>query len=119
VALVLSVSGLYGVLVYTLKQRTKEIGIRVALGASVGAVVRLVLAQSARLAGIGALAGGIAAFAAMKALSAAVTLRALTLVDITAFAAGFALVVAAAMLAAYQPARRAARIDPSSTLRAE
>jgi predicted permease len=119
VALVLSVSGLYGVLVYTLKQRTKEIGIRMALGATAGSVVRLVLGQSARLAGIGAAAGGIAAFAAMKALGAAITLRAVTLVDVSAFAAGVALVMVAATLAAYQPARRAARIDPSSTLRAE
>jgi hypothetical protein len=118
-ALVLSVSGLYGVLVYTLKQRTKEIGIRMALGATAGSVVRLVLGQSARLAGIGAAAGGIAAFAAMKALGAAITLRAVTLVDVSAFAAGVALVMVAATLAAYQPARRAARIDPSSTLRAE
>jgi ABC-type antimicrobial peptide transport system permease subunit len=119
VALVLSVSGLYGVLTYMLNQRTKEIGIRMALGATAGAVVRLVLRQSTRLAGIGALAGGVVAFAAMKALSAAITLRAVSLVDVTAFAAGVALVMAATALAAYQPARRATRIDPSHTLRAD
>lgn len=119
VALVLSVSGLYGVLTYMLNQRTKEIGIRMALGATAGAVVRLVLRQSTRLAGIGAVAGGVVAFAAMKALSAAITLRAVSLVDLTAFAAGVALVLAATALAAYQPARRATRIDPSYTLRAD
>jgi predicted permease len=119
VALVLSVSGLYGVLVYMLNQRTKEIGIRMALGATAGAIVQLVLRQSTRLAGIGALLGAIVALAAMKALSAAITLRAVTLVDISAFAAGVALVLTATAVAAYQPARRATRIDPSSTLRAD
>jgi predicted permease len=119
VALVLSVSGLYGVLTYMLNQRTREIGIRMALGATAGAVVRLVLRQSTRLAGIGAAAGGVVAFAAMKALSAAIALRAVSLVDLTAFAAGLALVMAATVLASYQPARRATRIDPSCTLRAD
>ena len=57
IALVLSISGLYGVLSYMLSQRTREIGIRMALGATAGAVVRLVVRQSARLAGVGARVG--------------------------------------------------------------
>ena len=69
VALVLSVSGLYGVLTYTLNQRTREIGIRIALGATSRAVVRLVMTQSGRLAGLGAVIGLTAAFIAMRTLA--------------------------------------------------
>ncbi len=61
IALALSVTGLYGVLVYMLSQRTREIGIRMALGATASSVVRLVMTQSARLAGFGAVAGVVAA----------------------------------------------------------
>ena len=75
VALVLSVSGLYGVLTYTLNQRTREIGIRIALGATSRAVIRLVMTQSGRLAGLGAGIGLTAAFIVMRTLSAAVQLR--------------------------------------------
>ena len=74
IALVLSVSGLYGVLSYTLTQRTREIGIRMALGATAAAVVRLVMGQSARLAGIGAAIGLVVAFSVLKVLSSAITL---------------------------------------------
>ncbi len=119
VALALSVSGLYGVLTYTLSQRTKEIGIRMALGATAGAVARLVMGQSARLAGLGAAIGLAAAFAALKALSAAIQLKQVSLLDVVAFGAGLAVVTAASALAAYHPARGAARVDPAETLRAE
>jgi putative ABC transport system permease protein len=119
VALALSVSGLYGVLTYTLSQRTREIGIRMALGATAGAVVRLVMAQSARLAGVGAVIGLAVAFGVMKTLSAAIRLQTVSLLDIVAFGAGLALVMAATALAAYHPARRATRVDPAQTLRAD
>jgi predicted permease len=119
IALALSVTGLYGVLVYMLSQRTREIGIRMALGATASSVVRLVMTQSARLASLGAIFGVIAAFSVMTLLAAAMPLRGVAFVDIGAFAAGMALVVAAAVLAAYGPARRASRIDPSITLRAD
>jgi hypothetical protein len=119
IALALSVSGLYGVLTYTLSQRTKEIGIRMALGATAGAVVRLVLRQSTRLAGIGAILGGAVIFAVMQMLHAAIPLSAISFVDLGAFAAGLVLIVAATMLAAYRPARRATRVDPAQTLRAD
>jgi len=118
-ALGLSVSGLYGVLIYTVNQRTREIGIRVALGATGAAVVRLIVKQSARLAGIGAAIGLIVAFGGLKALTSVVRLQTISLLDATAFAAAVALVVGAAVLAAYQPARRATRIDPSQALRAD
>lgn len=119
IALALSISGLYGVLSYTLSQRTREIGIRVALGATAGAVIRLVVKQCARLAGVGAGIGLAIALAAMIALNAAVQLQAITVIDVLAFVAGVAIVLVATALAAYQPARRAARVDPAQTLRAD
>ena len=119
VALALSVSGLYGVLTYALSHRKREIGIRIALGASAGAVVGLVMRQSTRLAGIGALIGVVVAFAAMNVLNAAIPLNTISLLDLGAFAAGIVVVIAATALAAYQPARRATRVDPSQTLRSD
>ena len=119
VALVLSLSGLYGVLTYTLSQRTKEIGIRMALGATAGRVIRLVIHQSARMAGIGAIIGAAVAFAAMETLSAVVRFQTVSLVDIVAFGTGLIVVMAATALAAYHPARRATRVDPAQALRAD
>jgi predicted permease len=119
IALILSVSGLYGVLTYTMNQRTREIGIRMALGATAWAVVGLVMRQSAWLAGAGALIGLLVAFSAMKALSAAIQLHRVSLLDVVPFAGALALVLAATALAALQPARRATRVDPAETLRAE
>jgi predicted permease len=119
VALVLSVSGLYGVMTFTLGQRTKEIGIRMALGATAGAVVRLVMRQSLRLAGVGAIIGLVTTVGVMMALGAVIRLRTVSFLDIVAFGGGLALVMAAAALAAYHPARRATRVDPSQTLRAD
>jgi predicted permease len=119
VALALSISGLFGVLTYTLTQRSREIGIRIALGASASAVVGLVMRQTAWLTGIGAVAGLAGAFAALRILGALVRLRAVSLMDGVAFGGGLAVVFAAAAIAAYQPARRAARVDPAQTLRAD
>jgi predicted permease len=119
VALGLSLSGLYGVLTYTLSQRTKEIGIRMALGATAGRVIRLIVQQSSRMAGLGAVIGGAVAFALMRTLSAIVRFPTVSLVDLVAFGAGFAAVMAATAIAAYQPARRATRVDPAQALRAD
>ncbi len=120
VALALSVSGLYGVLSYTIGQRVREIGIRMALGATAVAVVRLVAAQSARLVAIGGLIGLAASFSALMALSALlVRLRTVSLLDRGAFVIAIGLVAAAAAAAAWWPARRAARIVPAVTLRAD
>jgi len=119
VALALSVAGLYGVLSYTLTQRTKEIGIRIALGASGAAVVRLVMRQSARLAGIGAAIGLSVAFAAMKTLAAIIPFKTVSMLDSVAFGGGLLLVLLAAAVAAYRPAARAAHLDPALTLRSE
>jgi ABC-type antimicrobial peptide transport system permease subunit len=119
VALGLSVSGLYGVLVYLLSQRTREIGVRMALGATAPAIMRLVLRQSLRLAGLGVIVGVVAAWCILQMLSAAIQLQAVSLFDATAFGGALALVLAATALAACSPARRAARVDPVQTLRVD
>lgn len=118
-ALALSISGLFGVLTYSLNQRIREIGIRMALGATVPTIVGMVLRQTARLAGFGALAGLAGAFAAMKMLGAIVRFQGVSWLDGIAFGAGLGIVIAATGLAAYHPARRAARIDPAQTLRVD
>jgi ABC-type antimicrobial peptide transport system permease subunit len=119
VALALSISGLYGVLAYLFGQRIKEIGVRMALGASASAVRRLVFHQAARLSAAGIVLGLIAAFGIMKLLSSFVRLDAVSVVDPMAFAASFLLICSAVALASYGPARRAARVDPSTMLRTD
>jgi predicted permease len=118
-AAALSISGLVGVLTYTLTQRTRELGIRIALGATARGIVTMVLWQTARLTGIGALAGLAGAFAAMKLLAAMVRFNGVSWLDGVAFAAGLAVVAVAAGLAACYPASRAARIDPARILRVD
>ena len=119
IAMALSVSGLYGVLTYLLSQRTREIGIRMALGATSSRVLGLVMGQCARLTAAGAGAGVVLAFIVLKAFSSVVHMRNVTLLDATAFGAAVALVGAGAALAAYVPGRRATRINPSEALRAD
>jgi predicted permease len=119
ITLVLSVSGLYGVLSYTLAQRRREIGIRMALGATAGAVVSLVMRQSAHLAAVGIGIGLAVAFAALKTLASIVQLREVTVLDPLSFPAAVLIVAAATSFAAWQPSRRATRVDPAETLRAE
>ena len=119
VALALSVAGLYGVLSFTIGQRTREIGIRMALGATAAGVVQLVVRYSMRLAGVGAAIGVIGAFAALSLLSTAIRLREISVVDGAAFAAAVGVVLVATIVAAYQPARRATRVNPSEALRAD
>jgi hypothetical protein len=119
VALGLSLGGLYGVLTYLLSQRTREIGIRMALGASAAIVTRLVLWQSGHLAALGAALGVLGAFGVLKVLSAGVRLDAIRLLEPWAFAAGLAVVVVTTAIAALYPARRATRVDPARALRAE
>jgi predicted permease len=119
IAIALSVSGLYGVLTFMLSQRTREIGIRMALGATSARVLGLVMRQCVRLSAMGVVVGAALALAAMKALSSAIHMRNVSIVDAGAFAAAITVVIAAATLAAYIPARRATRINPSQALRAE
>ena len=114
-ALLLTLSGIYGVLSYLVTQRTKEIGIRMALGASTGAVTRLVLRQSGRLAAIGvALGTGLALGVSRLFASHLVFINTF---DLAAYAAGVLLVAMASLARAALPSRRAARINPVTTLR--
>ena len=117
VALVLAVVGLYASIAYTVSQRTREIGIRIALGASSRKVQRLVLADGVRLAVAGLAAGAIVAAAATRALSS--LLYGIEPTDPLTFAAIALLVAATSLAASWFPARRAVRVDPVDALRAE
>ena len=116
-ALVLTASGIYGVMSYLVSQRTKEIGIRVALGADVRAVVAMVVKQSMRLAAIGTLAGVLFTLAVAPVF--AHQLAAIDPYDFVAYGGGALLVLAAVLAASYYPSRRAVRIDPAVTLRCD
>jgi predicted permease len=117
IAFGLGMSGLYGVLTYALSDRQKEIGIRLALGASPRNVVTLVLRQGGTLAATGAAIGLALALGGLGTLASVVHLRNVTLVDAGAFAIGIVLVVLATLAATAQPALRASRVSPSETLR--
>jgi ABC-type antimicrobial peptide transport system permease subunit len=114
-ALILTLSGIYGVLSNIVSQRTKEIGIRMAMGATSRAVTGLVLRQSMRLAIIGTLAGGVLALGISKILASVLVM--INTFDAAAYIGGVSLVLAACAAAAYFPSRRASRIDPLTTLR--
>ena len=120
-ALVLTVSGLFSVLSYLVEQRTKEIGVRVAIGATKQDVSRLVLSQSFRPVGWGLLVGGGLAASlglALMATPAATQIGAIVrLFDPVAYGLSGLVIVAACALAALMPARRATRIDPVVALR--
>ncbi len=122
-ALSLTVSGLFSVLSYLVEQRTREIGVRMALGASSQNVTRLILAQTARPVVYGLLAGvGLAASVAtiLIAMPAGATINEIVHVtDPIAYVASLLVIVAACLLAAWLPATRAARLDPMQTLRQE
>ena len=117
-ALVLTLTGIYGVLSYVVSQRTKEIGIRMALGARPGSVAGLILKQSLRFSVIGALIGSFGALGMIRAIASQVDMR-LFAFDKVAFAMGLLLVIAASAAAAWIPSRRAAHIEPVSTLRCD
>lgn len=119
IALALSISGLYGVLTYTFGQRTQEIGIRMALGASTAAVRRLVFVHSLRLASGGTALGLVVGYGVMKLLSTVIRLENVSVIDPGAFVISLVMISGAVALASYGPARRAVRIDPSSMLRAD
>jgi hypothetical protein len=116
-ALGLSISGMYGVMSYLVGQRTRELGIRMALGATPGNVVGLILRQSGKLAAIGLTIGVILAVGASKLLVHVFVM--IHAFDPMAYAGGLGAVAVAAMMAALIPSRRASRIDPVETLRAE
>jgi putative ABC transport system permease protein len=117
VALVLAATGTYGVLSYSVQQRTREIGIRMALGAQVGQVLRMILSQGAILAGLGLLLGTLGALALQKVLASLLFNVAPT--DPLIFGLVLALLALVSFLACWWPARRAARVDPLVALRSE
>jgi predicted permease len=120
-ALLLTLSGLFSVLSYLVEQRTREIGVRMALGATRGSVAALVLSQSARPVGIGLIAGSglaVALGGLLLATSAAEQIgSSVHLFDPLAYAAGLVWIVATCTCAALIPALRAAWIDPVAALR--
>jgi putative ABC transport system permease protein len=117
VAVVLAAVGLYGVIAYGVSQRTREIGVRVALGAEPRAVAGLVVGGGLRLVAGGVLLGAVAAAASTRVLGS--MLYAVSPSDPLTFAVIALVVAAIALLASYVPARRASRIDPTEALRAD
>lgn len=117
VALILAAVGVYGVMSYSIRERTREIGIRMALGASAAAVFQMVLGQAMRLAAIGVVAG-LFASAFLTRLLAGMLFEVGPL-DPATFAATSLALLAVAALAAYVPARRSMRMAPVDALRTE
>src|SRR5262245_11014599 len=122
-ALLLTVSGLYSVLSYLVEQRTKEIGVRIALGASSQRVTQLILAQSTRPVLVGLLAGAALAASLARLLLAtdagAMISAIVRVTDPVAYPSSLLVIVVACLFAAWIPASRAAKVDPMKTLRQE
>lgn len=116
-ALVLALMGLYGVVAYAVSERTREVGIRTALGAEPAQTVALFLRRAAVQVGIGVALGLAGALVLTRAVSG--LLQGVSPVDPPSLAAATAVTVLAALLAAWLPARRAARVDPMIVLREE
>jgi putative ABC transport system permease protein len=117
VALMLAAVGIYGVISYSVSQRTHEIGIRMALGASPRDIFKLVVRQGVILVGSGLLLGLVGALALARVMSS--VLFGVTSTDVTTYAGTVLVLVGAALLACYIPARRATRVDPLVALRYE
>jgi putative ABC transport system permease protein len=116
-ALLLTAIGIYGVLTYSVSQRTNEIGIRIALGAAQSNIFRLVVGQAMLLVAISIAIGLFGAFTAARFLSS--LLYGVAAWDPVTFTSIATLIAAVAFLACWLPARRAARVDPGIALRAE
>ena len=116
-ALVLAVVGVYGVLSFSVSQRTQEFGVRMALGAEAGDLRGMMIAQGLRLAGAGAVLGAAAAFGVTRLIGS--LLYNVGPTDPLSFTGVVALMLGVAAVAAYIPARRATRVDPMVALRSE
>ena len=116
-ALLLAAVGIYGVMAYSVAQRTREIGIRVALGAQRGEVVRLLLCQGVGYAALGVILGVAGAFALTRLMTS--LLYGVQPADPLTFVCVTLLLGCVALLACYFPARRAMRVDPIVALRSE
>ena len=117
VAMLLSAAGIYGVTAYTVTQRMHELGIRIALGAQVADVLKMILGQGMAVIGVGLVIGLVSAFALMRLLRS--LLFGIGENDPVTFAAITGLLFLVALVACYVPARRATRVDPLVALRAE
>ena len=117
VALLLAALGIYGVMAYSVAQRSKEIGIRMALGADFGLVTRLVVGGALRLSLLGVGIGLLGALLGTRVLSSLVYQVSTT--DPPTLAATALVLVSSAVLASWVPAFRATRVDPAISLRAE
>jgi len=116
-ALVLAAAGIYGVVYQSVSQRTSELGIRVALGAQKANLLRMIVGEALGLVFLGAITGGLAAFAISRTLSS--FLYSVTAADPLTYAAVLSLLAVAAILASVVPARRATVVDPIEALRYE
>jgi putative ABC transport system permease protein len=121
-ALVLSIVGIYGITAYSVSQRTRELGLRMALGAEPGGILRMVMRQTGVLAAIGVVLGLVAAFALTKVLASFLSSQlfgGVTATDPLIFAAVAVALLLIALAAAFLPGRRATRVDPLVALRSE
>jgi ABC-type antimicrobial peptide transport system permease subunit len=117
VAVLLALVGVYGVIAYSVASRTRELGVRVALGATPRRLMASVLTAGARLVGIGIALGVAGALAVGRVISG--LLYGLPPTDAPTLASGIALFALVAAAACWLPARRASRVDPIAALRAE
>jgi predicted lysophospholipase L1 biosynthesis ABC-type transport system permease subunit len=116
-ALLIATCGIYGLMAYAVTQRRREIGVRMAVGAEPGDVLRLVLGRALRIVGLGVIVGLAGAVGVTRVLQR--FLFGVTPTDPLAFTVVTLLLVAVGLIAAWLPARRATRIDPTTALRAE
>jgi ABC-type antimicrobial peptide transport system permease subunit len=117
VALVLATIGIYGVLSYSVGLRSREIGIRIALGSQRGSVIWMVLRQGGQLAGLGTLIGVVGSLLLGRVLQA--LLYEIQATDILSFVVASLILLGVAIIASFVPARRAASVDPISVLRSD
>jgi len=116
-ALLLAAVGIYGVMSYSVSQRTREIGVRMALGAQAGDVLKLVLGQGFRLIGLGLVVGCVAAISLAQLMRA--MFFGVSATDPVIFVGVALLLIVVALLACWIPARRAAKVDPMIALRTD
>jgi predicted permease len=119
VATTLAAAGMFALIAFAVAQRKRELGIRIAIGATSSHILRVLLSQNARAAAVGAVAGTVLAAILSRLVRSLVVLRNGGAVDVIGFAAGLACFALIAALATLSPALRALRIDPVATLREE